>query len=125
MFGRSKDVRPVDQLVILSTDGTADFADVMEITEECIRASSPEHDYSIPVGDVRQFVGGPTGRTLVYAATLDNVQDTKRLAELEKSIVLRHITQYTKPEMLKKTISIREIMAYVGVAILLLAVVFK
>lgn len=127
MFGRSREVeRPSDILVVLSDQGTADIANVHEISDKSIVASSSEHEYTIPVGDVRQYVGGPSGRTLVYAASLDNVQDTQRLAELERSIVLRHITQFTKPDELQsKTISIRDILLYILIGILLLAVVFK
>lgn len=127
LLGPSKaPARPADVLIVLTDNGTADIAEVNDITDLSVNASSDEHDYTIPVGEVRQYVGGPSGRILVFPGSIDNVTDTRRFAELEKSIVLRQITQYSKPdETHKKTISIKDILLYALIGVLLLAVIFK
>jgi hypothetical protein len=112
-------------LIVINDENQIDIAEVLEVSDQAVMGRSSDHDYNIPIGDVRQYVGGPTGRTFVYSSTIDNVQDTKRLAELEKSIVLRSITQYTQSEDPGRSISWREILLYALVAALTLGVIFK
>lgn len=117
-----------DRVIILNGDGTADIATVYDQDDRAVYASSgPDQDYAIPIEDtkVKSYVGG-LGRIYLLAADPEYVQDTKRLAELEKSIVLRHVTQFQKRlDDNNKKINIKEIMLYLLIAILLLAVIFK
>lgn len=121
-----KPVPDRDQVVIIESSGIADIATVLEEDNERVYAVSDSQDYSIPVGDLKAYVGS-RGKIYFLAADTDYVADTKRLARLEKSIVLQQITNFrsmpTDDE--KKSINIRDILTYVLVAVLLLAVVFK
>lgn len=119
-----KPVPDRDRIVILEEDGTADIATVFDTDDQAIFAASAAQEYSIPAGTAKSYVG-PNGRIYVLAASPDFVRETKRLAELEKSIVLRQITHYQTETDEKKKIKLREIMLYVLVAVLLLAVIFK
>lgn len=114
-----------DLLVILSDNQTADIATVYGGTEDAIRAVSPERDYNVPIADLKYFVGH-TGMVYVLGANEQYIQETRRLAALEKSTVLRQVTHFTEIEKAEaKKISIREIAGYVVVFVLLLAVIFK
>jgi len=115
-----------DRVVIVNGDGTADIATVYDADDQAVYAASGAQEYAIPVGDtkVHSFVGG-SGRIYVLGADPEYVQDTKRLAALERSIVLRHVTQFERRVEDAKKMSIKELMLYLLVAILLLAVIFK
>lgn len=120
-----KPVPDRDQVVIIEDSGIADIATVLEEDNERVYAVSESQDYSIPVGDLRAYVGS-RGKIYFLCADTDYVADTKRLARLEKSIVLQQITNFrSMPNEEKKSISIREILTYVMIGVLLLAVVFK
>lgn len=120
----SKDQVYNDKLVIIDQNGTADIANVYDTDDTKIYAESSSHDYNVPVGDCKAFVGS-TGRVYVLQADSDYVNDTKRLAALEKSIVLRQVTQFEKVRESKKQIDIKQIMLYALIGILLLGVIFK
>lgn len=120
-----KPVPDRDRVVIYADNGTADIATVYDSDEQALYASSPNQDYAIPISDVKAHVG-PGGRIYHIGATADYVSDTIRLAALEKSMVLRQITQYSKPvEALKGGLNIQKILLYVLIGVLLLAVIFK
>lgn len=126
MFSRSQKPAERDRVVILNQDGTADIAYVYDTDDQAIYAESGVQEYAIPVGDtnVKSFVSG-IGRIYVLGADQDYVQDTKRLAALEKSIVLRHVTQFERRIEEGKRMSVKELLLYALVGILLLAVIFK
>lgn len=120
--------RPVpdrDRVVILDADGTADIATVVDADDQAIYADSATQEYAIPVQDAQKSYVGPSGRIYLLAADSDYISDTKRLAALEKSIVLRHVTQFDKPRDQPGGIKIKEILLYVMIAVLLLAVILK
>jgi hypothetical protein len=120
-----KPVPDRDRIVIIDDSGSADIATVFDIDDQAIYAESPTQDYSIPIADVISYVG-PSGRIYILKADADYVGDTQRLAALEKSIVLRQITHFSKPaEPEGSGINIRSILMYAMIGILLLAVVFK
>lgn len=83
-----------DLLVVFSTDGTADIAPIREISEERILAAG-EVEYCVPAGDTKVYIGR-YGRIFSYPATEENISDTKRLAALERSTVLKQITMFEK-----------------------------
>lgn len=115
-----------DVVVILQDNGSADIATIISEDDEKVSAVSPMQDYVIPVGDLRGYIGS-TGKIFTVNAPSDYIQETKRLAKLEKSMVLSKITEYNQPhpEDEKKIIPIREIIAYAFMFILLMVVVFK
>lgn len=127
MIGKlQKDASPMDQLVIMQDNGTADIANVIDIDHERIFASSSTQDYSVPTSNVTSYVGG-RGRIYVVAAPTEYVDDTKRLAQLEISKTLAQITHYKDNVNAedKKSISLREILSYVTIFILILGLIFK
>lgn len=114
-----------DQVVIMETDGQADIATVFDADDEAVYAASATQDYAIPLNDLKAHVG-PAGRIYTLGADPEYVSDIKRLAQLEKNIVLRHITQFEKVHEDKKGgLKIKDIMLYALIGILLLAVIFK
>lgn len=126
MLGKLRKVEPDrDRIVILEENGTADIAHVYNIDDQSVYASSPTQDYAVPVGDLKSFVG-PSGRIYILQADPDYVRDTERLATLEKSIVLRQITHYTKPAAeADGGLRIRDILLYILIGALVLGVIFK
>ncbi|NHN35561.1 hypothetical protein [Paenibacillus agricola] len=95
LFGAApKEYEPRDVIIIFGSNGTADIATVLEIDSERILAAG-EVEYSIPIADVKPY-SGKRGRIFSYKASEENITDTKRLAELEKSIVLKQITLFEK-----------------------------
>lgn len=120
-----KPVPERDRVVIIEEEtGTADIAVVIDEDDAAIYAESSVQDYAIPRGDLKPFVG-PSGRVFLLAADTEYVRDTERLAALEKSIVLRQITHFEKPIEDRQSIKLKEILLYVMIGILLLAVIFK
>lgn len=113
-----------DRVVIIEETGLADIATVYDQDDQAVYAESPVQDYVIPVGDLKAYVG-PSGRIWVLAADHDYVRDTERLAALEKSIVLRHVTSYAKEPEKESDFRIRDILLYALVFILCLGVIFK
>lgn len=103
-----------DIAVIISDDGTADVAYVIDTDSDRILAENETHDYAIPIADCRHYVGS-RGRIYVYGAVPECIQDTKRLAELEKSTVLKQITMYKKPE--EKPFDVMKIVLTAGIVI--------
>lgn len=125
MFGKlRKPVPDRDRVVIIDENGTADIAMVYQEDDISIYADSAVQDYSIPLADLTSYVGS-SGRIYMLKAESDYVRDTKRLAALEKSIVLRQVTQFVHPKGDAPGINIRQILMYALIGILLLAVVFK
>jgi hypothetical protein len=109
-----------DVMVIFSTDGTADIAPIVEITEERVLAVG-EVEYSVPTGDLKVYIGR-RGRIFSYKATEENITDVKRLASLERSIVLRQITMFEKESRpTENKLPIGKIIA-IGAAVLLLII---
>lgn len=92
---REENITPRDVLVVLSDDGTADIANVIEIDEQRLLAATANGDYAVPSADLRSFTGGH-GRIYVYGASWENISDCKRIADLERSTVLKHITHFER-----------------------------
>ncbi|AXM89728.1 hypothetical protein B379_11565 [Anoxybacillus ayderensis G10] len=84
-----------DILVVFDDEQkTSDIQRIDEIRDNAIYVIGK---YCIPLHDC-EVTTGIEGRHFFYRAPSRSVQETKRLAELEKSIVLRQITSYRQPE---------------------------
>lgn len=114
-----------DKIIVIDANGTADIATVFDRDSESLFAESATEDYAVPIADVTAFVG-TQGRIYMLRADSDYIADTKRLASLEKSIVLRQVTHFQRPQDdAASGINIKAILLYALVGILLLAVIFK
>ncbi|MBE3553575.1 MAG: hypothetical protein IMW85_00885 [Thermicanus sp.] len=81
----------MDTIVIFDTEsGMADIRPVLSVDHEKVQAEG----YSVPIGDTKAFTGR-RGRIFAVNAPADATSDYRRIAELEKSTVLRQITRYT------------------------------
>ena len=121
----SKPTAERDRIVILEENGQADIATVYDSDDKALYASSPVQDYAIPRADIRGAYVSPSGRIFLIGADPDYVRDTERLAELEKSIVLRQITMFQQPAPDDKRPDIGRIMTWLLIAVLTLGVIFK
>jgi hypothetical protein len=89
-FKSNKQEETRDMLVTIDPDsGQADIQQIKEINSERILT----HGYSVPIGDTRAYTGRK-GRIFVVNAPAEATSDYKRIAELEKSVVLKQITRY-------------------------------
>lgn len=81
-----------DRVVILEKDGRlCEIHDVEDINEE--RILVPNH--SIPWVDINEYMS-PEGRVFVLHAPEEYVEETKHLAAVEQSTVIKHAVQYEK-----------------------------
>jgi hypothetical protein len=114
-----------DRVVIIDQNGTADIAIVYDREDNALYAESDTEDYAVPLADVTAFVG-PHGRIYLMNADSDYVADSKRLAALEKSIVLRHVTHFAKPPVEEGGgLNMKKILMYVGLFALIMIAIFK
>lgn len=124
-FGNKVEAERRDTLIVLSDNQTAAIATVHDQDAVSVHAASIDQEYTIPLSDLKSYVG-ETGIIYVYKAPEENVEEVRRLAALEKSIVLKQITHFQERTIEEnKKISIKEILTYVVGFILLLAVIFK
>lgn len=113
---------PEDVLVVFKDDGTADIAPIVTMNDERVFAESPQGNYSVPVEDVKSFVGRK-GRIFLYPSTIENVTDCQRIAALERSTVLRSITHFEEDSSLpKKPLPMGKIIIGIAVAVLLIII---
>jgi hypothetical protein len=113
-----------DTLVIMSNDGTADIVPVTDKDEDRILGGI-EQEYSVPTEDVTSLTG-PRGRIFVYPSTIENIVDCQRIARLEKSTVLRQITQYEPPiDNEIKTFDFNKYLPWIIILVLILFLGFK
>lgn len=113
-----------DTVVILSEDGTADIADVLDTDDRAVYAQSETRSYALPRADLRTYIG-PAGRVYVLSAEPDYVRDTERLADLEQVLVLRQITSYAPAEEAGAGWRWRDIILYVLIFVLVLGLIVK
>lgn len=115
-----------DKVVILESDGTADIATVIDQDDERLFAVADDgQEYSIPIANAQPFVGSRE-RIFYVGAEPDYVTEMQRIAKLERSVVLRQITNYhDDPDVDKKQIQLREIILYILIVILIIGVIIK
>jgi len=84
-----------DLLIVFDHENkTSDIQRVSEIREGVIYVTGK---YAIPLLDC-EITTGAEGRNFFYKAPSRSIQETQRLAELEKSMVLKQITAYKPPQ---------------------------
>lgn len=115
-----------DKVVILESDGTADIATVIDKDDERLFAVADDgQEYSIPIANTKSFVSS-RGRIFYVGAEPEYSAEMKRIAKLERSVVLRQITNYyDDPGEDKKQIQLREIILYILIVILIIGVIVK
>ena len=83
-----------DVLIVFDDEAkTSDIKRINNIEEDTLFVTG---EYAVPIGDC-EITNSVNGRNFFYRAPSQSVQETKRLAQLEKSMVLKHITQF-KPK---------------------------
>jgi hypothetical protein len=116
------DDRPTqDVLIVLSSNGTADIAPVVEINEERLLAYG-EVEYAVPIADTKVYIGR-RGRIFSYPASEENITDVKRIAALERSTVLRQITMYEKERFAPESKLPLGKIILIGLAVLVLIII--
>lgn len=102
-----------DVAIIFDDDNkTSDIKRISEISDGKIFVNG---EYMIPLEDC-EVTNSVTGRNFFYRAPSKSIHETRRLAELEKSIVLSKITQY-KPKPVESPMDYTK-MALFGVIVL-------
>lgn len=86
-----------DDLIVIFDDEnkTSVIERVSEIRSGAIYVTGK---HAVPVEDV-EMTNGVEGRIFFYRAPADSIKETRRLAQLEQSMVLSQITAYKPPEM--------------------------
>lgn len=86
-----------DDILITFDDDkkTSDINRINEIRDGTIYVHGK---YAVPLEDC-EVTTGVEGRIFFYRAPTQSIRETERLAKLEQSIVLRHITEYRPPNM--------------------------
>ncbi|HDR7785277.1 TPA: hypothetical protein QCY04_005750 [Bacillus wiedmannii] len=106
-----------DVAIVFDNDNkTSDIKRISEISDGKIFVNG---EYMIPLEDC-EVTNSVTGRNFFYRAPSKSIQETRRLAELEKSIVLTKITQY-KPKPVESAMDYTK-MALFGVIVLCIIV---
>lgn len=83
-----------DVLIVFDDEAkTSDIKRINSIEEDTLFVTG---EYAVPILDC-EVTNSTTGRNFFYRAPSQSVTETRRLAHLEKSIVLKQITQF-KPK---------------------------
>lgn len=85
-----------DRLIVCDTSKkTVDIMNVDEVNDVSVMVQG---HYVIPKEDCHVHTS-PKGRVYIYQAPTEFILETERLARLEQSIVLSHITNYREPKV--------------------------
>lgn len=87
---------PTDDLIVIFDDDnkTSVIERISYIQDGNIYVTGK---HAVPVGDA-VLTNGVEGRIFFYKAPEQSIQETRRLAQLERSLVLNQITAYKPPE---------------------------
>lgn len=107
MFGlaRSKkkdEIFPETSDILIVFDNDKKTSDIQRINEFTETSAIVTGKYNVPIEDC-EITNSIEGRNFFYRAPSRSVEETKRLAQLEKSIVLTQITNYRKVDEEQKT----------------------
>lgn len=83
--------------ILIVFDDEKKISDICRVDEVDAEKVVVYGKYVVPIADCEITTGGE-GRHFFYRAPTRSIQETNRLAQLERSIVLSQITQYKKPE---------------------------
>ncbi len=99
LFRKKKDddLFPNTNDVVIVFDDEKKISDIKRINEIRDNSLYVHGHYNIPIEDC-EITNSEEGRNFFYRAPTQSITETKRLAQLEKSIVLRHITEYKPPQ---------------------------
>lgn len=99
LFRKKKDddLFPDTNDVVIVFDDEKKTSDIQRINEIRDNSIYVHGHYNIPIEDC-EITNSVEGRNFFYRAPSQSITETKRLAQLEKSIVLRHITEYKPPQ---------------------------
>jgi hypothetical protein len=112
-----------DMLIVISNDGTADIAKVIEKDGQRIFAGG-DGEYSVPLDHIKSYTGR-RGRIFVSSATLECISEYKSIARLERSVVLRQITQYEPVIAEPPKMDLSKIIPWVVIIFLIIIVAVK
>lgn len=94
---RRDDVMTETKDVLIVFDHEKKISDICRVDEVDAEKIVVYGKYVVPVQDCEITTGGE-GRHFFYRAPTRSIQETNRLAQLERSIVLSQITNYKKPQ---------------------------
>lgn len=94
---KDNDLFPDTNDVVIVFDDEKKISDIKRINEIRDNSLYVHGHYNIPIEDC-EITNSEEGRNFFYRAPTQSITETKRLAQLEKSIVLRHITEYKPPQ---------------------------
>lgn len=83
-----------DVLIVFDDENkTSDIQRITDIDGESVTVVGM---YKVPLADC-EVTNGAEGRNFFYRAPAQSITETKRLAQLERNLVLTQITQYKSP----------------------------
>ncbi|WP_028982777.1 hypothetical protein [Sporolactobacillus terrae] len=96
MFKKREDYEfeTVDNLIVFDEENR--MSDIAQITQVTADAVIVDGAYRVPLADC-VVTTGKEGRNFFYNAPAESIRETKRLAQLEKNMVLEQITAYKPP----------------------------
>lgn len=125
-MGKQATVSPIrERLIVLQHEGmNCDVLPVRDVDDNRILAGNGE--FSVPLKDVRQFIS-PEGRVYVLAAPDWYIDETRHLAEVEMSAVIKQAVAYQRPGSALKSGGgfLRFLPWILAVAAILLVIIFK
>lgn len=96
LFKKKNEIIEETNDILIVFDDDKKISDVQHITDIDENSVTVRGMYKVPLEDC-EVTNSPTGRNFFYRAPTQSITETKRLAQLEKAIVLQHITSYKPP----------------------------
>ena len=107
--------------VLIVFDDEKKISDINRVDEVDAEKVVVYGKYVVPVQDCEITTGGE-GRHFFYRAPTRSIQETNRLAQLERSLVLSQITMYKKPDQTQTDITKLLLIGVICVAFLMFGV---
>lgn len=96
LFRKNEEMLEETNDLLIIFDDEKKISDVQKVTDIDENSVTVRGMYKVPLSDC-EITNSPTGRNFFYRAPTQSITETKRLAQLEKAIVLQHITSYKPP----------------------------
>lgn len=96
LFRKKEEMLEETNDLLIIFDDEKKISDVQKVTDIDENSVTVRGMYKVPLQDC-EITNSPTGRNFFYRAPTQSITETKRLAQLEKAIVLQHITSYKPP----------------------------
>lgn len=107
--------------VLIVFDDEKKISDINRVDEVDAEKVVVYGKYVVPVQDC-EITTGREGRHFFYRAPTRSIQETNRLAQLERSLVLSQITMYKKPDQTQTDITKLLLIGVICVAFLMFGV---